>query len=73
VAARLASGITLERLRVGAATVTLRLFRTDRDETQYEIVALEGSLYVKRQPAPWSLLDGPAESVKAAIEGMQSP
>jgi glycogen debranching enzyme len=65
--------ITLERLRVGAATVTLRFSRTDQGQTNYEIVALEGSLHVKRHPAPWSLLEGAVEATKAAIEGMPSP
>jgi glycogen debranching enzyme len=65
--------LTLERLRVGPATVSLHFFRTDQGETRHEIVALEGALSVKRQPAPWSLLEGPAESVQAAIEGTPSP
>ena len=56
--------VTLEHLRIGAATVTLRFFRTHRGETQHEVVALEGPLHIKHQPAPWSLLDGPVESVK---------
>jgi glycogen debranching enzyme len=65
--------LTLEGLRVGAATVSLHFFRTDRGETGYEVAALEGPLHVKRQPAPWSLLEGPAEAVKAAVEALLSP
>ena len=64
--------LTIEKLQVGAAKVTLRFFRIDSGETDYEIVALEGTLHVRRQPTPWGLLEGPEDLVKAAIEGIRS-
>ena len=49
--------ITIEKLQVGAAKITLRFFRTDNGETDYEIVALEGTLRIKKQPTPWPFLE----------------
>ena len=49
--------ITIEKLRVGAAKITLRFFRSDNGETNYEIVALEGRLHSKKKPTPWQFLE----------------
>ncbi len=48
--------ITVEHLRVGAATVTLRFRRAATGETDYEVLDLRGPLDVLRYRRPWSLL-----------------
>ncbi|MGC1870376.1 MAG: hypothetical protein WA700_05410 [Acidobacteriaceae bacterium] len=60
--------ITIERLRVGKATITLRFTRSSDGDTDYEIVDLNGSLHVVRQPSPWSLTPGWAERIRDAVE-----
>jgi glycogen debranching enzyme len=47
--------ITLENLRVGDASVTVRFFRTATGTTDYRIIDKRGRLHVARQPSPWSL------------------
>ena len=47
--------LTLERLRVGEAVVTLRFFRRDDGRSDYRILDQRGRLHVVRQPSPWSL------------------
>lgn len=60
--------ITVQTLRVGKATVTLR-FRRDADgNTSYEIVELNGALHIVRQPSPWSLTTGWAERTRDFVE-----
>jgi hypothetical protein len=43
--------VTVSRLRVGAATVTLRIWR-DGDHSKWEVVHKRGTLHVVRQPPP---------------------
>ncbi len=62
--------ITVDRLRVGAATVSLRFFRNAAGESDYKIVDLQGTLHVLRQPSPWSFTAGWAERVKDAISSL---
>ena len=47
--------ITVERLRVGDAVVTLRFFRREDGSSDYRIVGQQGRLHVVRNPSPWSL------------------
>ena len=47
--------LTLERLRVGEAVVTLRFFRRDDGDSDYRVLDQHGRLHVIRQPSPWSL------------------
>jgi glycogen debranching enzyme len=61
--------ITVERLRVGRAVVTLRFWR-EGDHTDYQVVKQEGPLHVVRQPSPWSLTAGFAERVKDALTSL---
>ncbi|HEX5234734.1 MAG TPA: glycogen debranching N-terminal domain-containing protein [Silvibacterium sp.] len=56
--------ITIERLRVGNAAITLRFHRTSDGDTEYEILDLNGRLHVVRQPSPWSLTTGWAERIR---------
>ncbi|HET7207411.1 MAG TPA: glycogen debranching N-terminal domain-containing protein [Terriglobales bacterium] len=59
--------ITLERLKVGKASVTLRFRRKQKGETDYHIEDLQGTLHVIRQPSPWSLTADWGERVKDAV------
>ena len=47
--------LTLERLRVGGAVVTLRFFRREDGRSEYRVLDQHGPLHVIRQPSPWSL------------------
>jgi glycogen debranching enzyme len=47
--------LTLERLRVGSAVVTLRFFRREDGRSDYRVLEQHGPLHVIRQPSPWSL------------------
>ena len=47
--------LTLERLRIGDAVVTLRFFRGDDGRSDYRVVEQRGPCHVIRQPSPWSL------------------
>jgi glycogen debranching enzyme len=62
--------ITVERLHVGKAVVSLRFARNCNGETDYEISELNGTLYVVRQPSPWSLTTGWAERIRDAVESI---
>lgn len=62
--------LTLERLRVGSATVSLRFQRKEGGATDYQITELHGKLDLIRHPNPWSLITGSGENVKDAIMGL---
>ena len=57
----------VERLRVGAAVVTLDFRRRKDGGTDYEVVKEEGPLRVIRHSNPWSLINGAGEQVKNSI------
>jgi hypothetical protein len=61
--------ITLDGLRVGKATVSLRFYRRD-DATHYEVLDKRGKLHVVRQPSPWSVSATYAERFRDAVESM---
>lgn len=56
--------ITLSRLRVADAVVTIRFFRKENGSSDYEIREQEGTVHVVRQPSPWSLTAHFAERMK---------
>ena len=62
--------ITLHDLRVGKATVTLRFHRGADGRTTYRVMKKEGTLYVVRQPTPWSLTAQPAGRLFDALESL---
>ncbi|MFN2432739.1 MAG: glycogen debranching N-terminal domain-containing protein [Gemmatimonadota bacterium] len=49
--------LTLERLRVGEARVTLRFRRRSDGTTNFEVVEKRGRVFVVRQASPWSLTE----------------
>ena len=59
--------ITLDRMRVGNATVKVRFWRKDDGTSDYLVEDLRGDLHVIRQPSPWSLTAGFGERVKDAV------
>jgi hypothetical protein len=58
---------SIEQMRVGNATISLKFHRNNDARTNYEITDLTGKLHVIRQPSPWSLTAGFGERVKDAI------
>jgi len=59
--------ITVERMRVGQATISLRFYRSENGATRYEIKDQEGILHLVRQPSPWSQSLGWRERIKDAV------
>jgi glycogen debranching enzyme len=62
--------ITLDRLRVGDAQVSIRFFRTADGGSDYRILAQEGRLHVLRQPSPWSLTATVGERLVDALASL---
>jgi glycogen debranching enzyme len=62
--------MTLNNLRVGEASATVRFFRRADGETDYEVKDVRGTLHVLRQPSPWSLTAGWAERVQDALKSL---
>jgi len=62
--------ITIERLRVGKATVSLQFFRTSDGKSDYKVVDMQGTLHVLRQPSPWSFTADWAERIKDTISSL---
>lgn len=62
--------ITIERMRVGQAVVSLKFFRTADGQTDYKVVELKGTLHVIRQPSPWSVTTGWAQRIKDAVSSL---
>lgn len=59
--------ITVERLRVGEATATLRFYRTSGGATHYEVLDQNGTLHLVRQPSPWSQTSGWRERIREVV------
>ena len=62
--------ITLNNLRVGDATVTIRFYRRKGGGGDYEVLDKRGPLHVLRQPSPWSLTASFAERLKDALTSL---
>lgn len=62
--------ITVQRLRVGGAVLTLHFWR-EGERTDYRILEQEGPLHVVRQPSPWSLTAGWAERVRDVLSSLR--
>jgi hypothetical protein len=61
---------SLEQMRVGQATISLRFTRNKNGRTDYEVTELKGRLHVIRQPSPWSLTAGFGERVRDAVASL---
>jgi glycogen debranching enzyme len=62
--------ITISRMRVAKAVVSLRFFRTPNGRSDYEVLDREGPLVVVRQPSPWSLTAGFPERTRDILESL---
>ena len=62
--------ITLENLRVGRASVTIRFWRKKDGRSTYRVTDLRGKLHVVRQPMPWSLTTSFAERLRDALTSL---
>jgi glycogen debranching enzyme len=62
--------ITVQRLRVGQAVVTLHFWRNG-ERTDYRILDQEGTLHVVRQPSPWSLTADWAERLRDILASLR--
>ena len=58
----------MHRLRVGDARVSLRIRRTGKGRSRWEVLEQHGTLHIVRQPPPESLSDGFASRAGAAVE-----
>lgn len=59
--------LSVHRLRVGGARVSLRFWRDGLGATAFEITELEGVLRVVRYPNLWALITGSAEAVRTNL------
>ena len=62
--------ITLENLRVGKASVTIRFWRKKDGRSTYRVLDLRGTLHVVRQATPWSLTTSFAERMRDSLESL---
>ena len=62
--------VTVQKLRVGGATVTLRFWRDGDGKSDYEIVEQEGTLHIVKQPPVDALNVGIWDRLGALVEGV---
>lgn len=62
--------VTLERLHIGEAIVSLRFYRKSDGESDYEVRELQGPLHIVRQPSPWSFTADWPERAKDAVASL---
>ena len=62
--------LTLRRLRVADAEVSLRFYRKANGASGYEVLEKRGHLHVIRQPSPWSLTANFGERLKDLLESL---
>jgi glycogen debranching enzyme len=60
--------VTLDRLRIGGATVTLRFYRDGKGESHVEVVRKRGTLHIVKQPPPESLTSGLSDRFTALVD-----
>jgi glycogen debranching enzyme len=62
--------ITLRRMRVADARISLRFFRKPNGRSDYQVLEKEGTLHVIRQPSPWSLTASLGERARDILAGI---
>ena len=62
--------ITLERLRVGEATASIRFVRNAGGRTDYQVLDCEGPLRVVRQAMPRSLYETPGQRARDLVRSL---
>lgn len=61
--------ISIERMRVGNAVVSLRFWRKADGETDYSVIDLQGELDAVRRTNPWQHISGWAERIDDFVSG----
>lgn len=62
--------IVVRGLRVGAATVSLRCWRTAAGRTEFDVLDKQGTLRIVRQPPPESLTASVGDRLRGALESV---
>jgi glycogen debranching enzyme len=62
--------ITLEKLKVGGATVTIRFYRSPDGKSHMDILKKRGTLHLVRQPPLESLSAGIGDRFRALVDGI---
>ena len=62
--------LTISRMRVRDATISIRFFRKKNGRTDYRILEQDGALQVIRQPSPWSLTASLGERAGDALSSL---
>ena len=62
--------LTISRMRVRDATISMRFFRRKDGRSDYTILEKEGALQVIRQPSPWSLTASLGERAGDALSSL---
>jgi glycogen debranching enzyme len=62
--------ITISKMKVAEAVVSLRFFRKPNGQSDYEVLDKRGALHVIRQPSPWSLTASFAERTKDILTSL---
>jgi glycogen debranching enzyme len=62
--------LTISRMRVRDATISIRFFRKRNGRTDYRILEQDGPLQVIRQPSPWSLTASLGERAGDALSSL---
>jgi glycogen debranching enzyme len=60
--------VTIDRLRIGGATATLRFRRDGKGESHVEVVRKRGTLHIIKQPPPDSLTASPKDRFTALVD-----
>lgn len=62
--------VTLHRLRIGKAIISMRFYRDSEGESHYEVFDQDGPLHVLQQPSPWSLTTEWGERIEDAVSSI---
>ena len=60
--------VTLDRLRIGGATATIRFYRDQAGRSHFEVVRKRGTLHLVKQPPPESLAAGVGDRFSALVD-----
>jgi glycogen debranching enzyme len=61
---------TIESLRIGEASVSMRFHREENGVTNFQVTELKGKLHIVRHPCPLSLINGFGERVSDVIRSL---
>ena len=61
---------TIESLRIGEASVSMRFHREENGVTNFQVTELKDKLHIVRHPCPLSLINGFGERVSDVIRSL---